>query len=61
MPRPKKEHKNLNVKLALNTYESLERFCKETGISKTVPTEKILDKFFDEYFKKSKEERDLFG
>lgn len=60
MPREKKESKKFNINLALQTYEKLENFCKDTGLTKTMATERILDRFFDEYFKKEKENRDLF-
>ena len=61
MPRAKKDCRNLNIKLATETHDLLDKFCDETGISKTAATEKILNKFFDEYFKKPKEERSLFS
>lgn len=49
MPRAKK--------IATGTYDLLDKFCDETGITKTTATEKILD----EYFKKPKEERNLLS
>ena len=61
MPREKKDARNFNIKLATQTYEDLERFCEETGLTKTTATEKILNKFFGEYFKKDEEDRNLFG
>ena len=61
MPREKKDARNFNIKLATQTYEELERFCEETGLTKTTATEKILNKFFEEYFKKNEEDRNLFG
>ena len=61
MPRAKKDYRNLNIKLASETYEALETFCEETGITKTTATEKILGRFLEEYFKKPKEERNLFS
>ena len=60
MPRAKKDYRNLNIKLASEIYEALETFCEETGITKTTAIEKILDRFFEEYFKKPKKDRDLF-
>ena len=58
MPREKKDARAFNILLATPTYEALERFCRETGLSKTAATEKIMDRFFEEYF--SKDERGLF-
>ena len=60
MPREKKDAKILNIKLAKPTYDALEKFCEETGLSKTAATEKIMDRFFAEYFSKPRIDRDLF-
>lgn len=47
-------------KLAKEISDQLEQFCEESGISKTVATEKILSKYFEEYFSRPEEERTLF-
>lgn len=60
MPRRKKDAKILNIKLAREISNQLEQFCEESGISKTVATEKILSKYFEEYFSRLEEERTLF-
>ena len=60
MPRQKKDAKILNIKLAREISDQLEQFCEESGISKTVPTEKILSKYFEEYFSRLEEEHILF-
>ena len=60
MPRQKKDAKILNIKLAREISNQLEQFCEESGISKTVATEKILSKYFEEYFSRPEEERTLF-
>lgn len=60
MPRQKKDAKILNIKLAKEISDQLEQFCEESGISKTVATEKILSKYFEEYFSRPEEERMLF-
>lgn len=60
MPRQKKDAKILNIKLAKEISNQLEQFCEESGISKTVATEKILSKYFEEYFSRLEEERTLF-
>lgn len=57
MPRQKKDAKILNIKLAREISDQLEQFCEESGISKTVATEKILSKYFEEYFSRPEEER----
>lgn len=60
MPRQKKDAKIINIKLAREISNQLEQFCEESGISKTVATEKILSKYFEEYFSRLEEERTLF-
>ncbi len=60
MPRQKKDAKILNIKLAKEISDQLEQFCEESGISKTVATEKTLSKYFEEYFSRLEEERTLF-
>lgn len=60
MPREKKDAKILNIKLAMPVHDRLERFCDESGMSKTVAVEKILDQFFDTYFEKPADERTIF-
>lgn len=60
MPRQKKDAKILNIKLAKEISDQLEQFCEESGTSKTVATEKILSKYFEEYFSRPEEERTLF-
>lgn len=46
MPRQKKDEKILNIKLAKEISDQLEQFCEESGISKTVATEKIFIEVF---------------
>ncbi len=61
MAREKKESRALNIRLAASIYEDLEHFCEETGLSKTSAAEKIFEQYFQKYFKKEKEERNLFS
>lgn len=60
MPRQKKDAKILNIKLASSVNEQLEQFCEETGLNKTTATEKIMEKFFEEYFSKNLSDRCIF-
>lgn len=57
MPRQKKDAKILNVKLDREIHEKLERFCDESGQSKTVAVERFLNKCLDEYFSKPEDLR----
>ncbi len=61
MPREKKDARYLNIKLSSEIYDQLDRFCAETGINKTAATEKIMERFFKDYFSRPAKERDLFG
>lgn len=60
MSRTKKDAKILNVKLDRIVHEQLELFCEESGMTKTIATEKILAHFFDDYFQKPEDKRKLF-
>lgn len=60
MPRQKKNAKILNIKLATAISDQLEQFCEETGMSKTIATEKILSQYLDEYFSRPEQDRKLF-
>lgn len=60
MPRTKKDAKILNIKLATSISDQLEQFCEETGLNKTTATEKIMEKFFEEYFNKDLSDRCIF-
>lgn len=60
MPRSKKDAKIFNIKMATPVFKRLEQFCDETGMTKTMATEKILNQYFDEYFAKPESKRKLF-
>lgn len=51
MAKQNKDWKALNIKLDRTVYEQLEKYCEETGLSKTVAVERILNKAFKEYEK----------
>jgi hypothetical protein len=57
MSRGKKDAKLLNIKLEREIHDQLEQFCEESGMTKTMATEKILSRFFDDYFKRPEAER----
>ena len=60
MPRTKKDARILNIKLSTPIFDSLEHFCEETGMTKTMATEKILAQFLEEYFSRDESERKIF-
>ena len=59
MPRPKKDSKVLNIKLSVQVYNKLEKFCDESGQTKTLAVERFLNKCLDEYFSKPESERKI--
>ena len=59
MPRAKKDAKILNIKLSTPISEKLDKFCEESGQSKTVAVERFLNKALDEYFARPEETRKL--
>lgn len=60
MSREKKDAKILNIKLDRAIHEQLEQFCDESGMTKTIATEKILAQFFEGYFQRPETERRIF-
>lgn len=60
MPRPKKDAKIISVKLERGIHDRLDSFCTETGMTRTVAIERILNQYLDGYFRKPEEERMLF-
>lgn len=49
MAKQNKDWKALNIKLDRTVYEQLEKYCEDTGQSKTVAVERILSKAFKKY------------
>ena len=60
MAQIKKDAKILTMKMDRHVHERLEKFCSESGLSKTRAIEKILDQYFTEYFSKDEKDRKLF-
>lgn len=54
MPRIKKEGCFLNCKIEKEIADKLDRFNKETGISKTATVEKALKRYFEQFEKTGK-------
>ncbi len=49
MPREKKENTPTSFRLSTTVYERLERFCEESGQSKTVAVERAITMYIDDY------------
>lgn len=52
MARPRKDYKILSCRIERKVYEKLDKFCEQSGQSKTVAIERILDKYFQDFFAK---------
>lgn len=50
MPRPKKDSKLLNIRLATSVSDRLEHYCEDSGQTKTVAVERALEAFIDNYY-----------
>lgn len=50
MARAKKDGQYINCYVEKEVVEKLEQFCNKTGLTKTVAIERILTKYFDEFF-----------
>jgi predicted transcriptional regulator len=57
MPRQKKDAHAMTLRLDSHIVEQLEQFCEESGQTKTTAIERILGRYFKEYFSRHKEER----
>ena len=55
MARPKsKESKAVNINMDVTVLQDLEKYCEETGLTKTVAIERILKQFFENQNKEKK-------
>ena len=52
MPRPKKEHHPVTIRLEKEVYERLNQFSEDSGQPKTVAVERALVMYIDDYYKK---------
>lgn len=59
MAQIKKNAKVISMKMDKTVSDKLDQFCEETGLSRTVAVEKILDKHLDEYFAQPKNKRQI--
>lgn len=50
MARAKKDGRYVNYYLEKEVVDKLDKYCEETGLTKTVAIERILGKHLDEYF-----------
>lgn len=54
MPRPKKDGVAFSIRMEKDIFERLEKYCEESGQSKTVAMERALAMYIDDYEKRQK-------
>lgn len=55
MARPKsKESKAVNINMDVTVLQDLEKYCEETGLTKTTAIERILKQYFETQNKEKK-------
>ncbi len=54
MPRAKKDHENLNIRIDAATYRRLAEVSAEAGQTKTLLVERALQAYFEDYDHKQK-------
>ena len=59
MAQIKKNAKVIRMKMDKTVSDKLDIFCQETGLSRTVAVEKILDKHLTEYLAQPKDKRGI--
>lgn len=59
MAQIKKNAKVISMKMDKTVSDKLDIFCQETGLSRTVAVEKILDKHLTEYLAHPKDKRGI--
>ena len=52
MARPKKPSHPITVRIEQNIFDRLNQFCNDSGQSKTVAIERVLQMYMDDYDKK---------
>ncbi len=51
MTKEKKKYKAVTIRMDAGVAERLEKYCEQSGQSKTVAIERAVDKFIDDYNK----------
>ena len=54
MSKKTKESHPLSVRMEKNTYELLNKFCEDSGLSKTVAIERAVEMYIADYRQKEK-------
>ena len=47
--RPRKQYKQLNIKMNAEIYDLLSNYCEEKGQTKTMAIERIIGKYLNDY------------
>ena len=47
MPRKKKDYANVGIKMAKTVSDKLDKYCEESGMSKTAVIERAVNRYID--------------
>lgn len=61
MPRQKKNNVPVSFRLEKEIFDRLERFCEDSGQSKTVAVERALDGYFRQYYQSTQKSEANIG
>ena len=59
--RPRKQYKQLNIKMNAEIYDLLSNYCEEKGQTKTMAIERIIGKYLNDYNDKKTKIVSAFG
>ena len=49
MSKPKKDARPFSIRMAVETYNRMDKYCAETGVPKTTVIERALNMYLDDY------------
>ena len=59
MPRLKKDYRPFSIRMAADTYDRMNNYCEETGVSKTAVIERAINMYLDDYEAKQEQLKQL--
>ena len=57
MRYPAKDFRSITMDMRRDVYDNLTKFCEETGLEKTIVINRILSRYFTEYFCDDKQDK----
>lgn len=59
MAKPKKDARPFSVRMAVDTYDRMDKYCEETGVPKTAVIERAISMYIDDYEEKQEQLKQL--